>query len=68
MDDKRYNELMQNEKLRLTPEELAEGWHFCPDLDYLLCKVGEGHAIIEEHGAIKEHNCKCVCDKGCLEI
>lgn len=29
MHDTRYNELSRNLDLKLTPEEIAEGWFFC---------------------------------------
>jgi hypothetical protein len=40
MDDKRWRELMDDDSLELTAEEIAEGWHFCPDFDGLL--IGPG--------------------------
>ena len=36
MTDERYNELMSNEDLKLTPDEVNEGWFFCQDCDGLL--------------------------------
>ena len=36
MDKKRYNELMTNLELKLTEEEIKEGWHFCCEWDGLL--------------------------------
>jgi hypothetical protein len=38
MTDARYNQLMNcpNEAIALTPEEMAEGWHFCCEFDGLL--------------------------------
>jgi hypothetical protein len=29
MTDERYDELMEDDNLRLTQEEIDEGWHFC---------------------------------------
>lgn len=41
MDKKRFDEVSSPEWGDvLTEKELAEGWHFCPDWDYLL--VGPG--------------------------
>jgi hypothetical protein len=40
MDDKRWQELMDNDDLRLTDQEIKEGWHFCPEFDGLL--IGPG--------------------------
>jgi hypothetical protein len=40
MDDGRWQALMSDVKLTLTAEELAEGWHWCPNWDDLL--VGPG--------------------------
>ncbi len=36
MDKQRYYELSTNMELKLTPEEVAAGWHFCPDWDDML--------------------------------
>ena len=36
MTDERFNELMSNEDLKLTPEEIKEGYFFCNDCDGLL--------------------------------
>lgn len=36
MTNERYNELMNNVLLSLTPEEIALGWHFCNEFDGLL--------------------------------
>ena len=36
MTEERYKLLMANDNESLTPEEIAEGWHFCPDWDGLL--------------------------------
>jgi len=50
MTEERYKALVDSncfgedrpEQLRLTDTEIAEGWHWCPDWDYLL--VGPGCA------------------------
>lgn len=52
MDKKRFDELNGNDGRSLTESELAEGWHFCPDWDYLL--VGPGSA--EQDGCTCENN------------
>lgn len=36
MTDQRYKELMANEDLKLTEQEIKEGWFFCNDCDGLL--------------------------------
>ncbi len=36
MDAGRYEQLMKDEKLQLTEEEIKKGWHFCWDWDGLL--------------------------------
>lgn len=36
MTGTRYKELRNNLDLRLTQEEIDEGWHFCADWDGLL--------------------------------
>ena len=40
MTDERWLFLEINKDAKLTKEELAAGWHWCPDWDYLL--VGPG--------------------------
>ena len=40
MDDKRYDELMNNKDTQLTDEEYEAGWHWCLDWDGLL--IGPG--------------------------
>jgi len=40
MDSKRYYYLESNIDAKLTPGEMAEGWHWCCEFDYLL--VGPG--------------------------
>lgn len=40
MDRKRWESLMKDDNLRLESNELAEGWHFCPEWDGLL--IGPG--------------------------
>lgn len=35
MEDIRYSNLMADLSI-LTPTEIAAGWHFCPDWDFLL--------------------------------
>lgn len=36
MTKERYHHLMTNNSISLTKEEHNEGWHFCPDWDFLL--------------------------------
>ena len=36
MTRERYKELMENQDLKLTEEEIKSGWHFCPEMDSLL--------------------------------
>ena len=45
MDNKRWCELERDGNARLTQEELAQGWHFCPDWDFMV--VGPGMDAIE---------------------
>ncbi len=46
MSPERHRALARDLTLELTPEEIAEGWHFCYDWDGLLVnrndKEGEG--------------------------
>lgn len=41
MTKERYQALMRDEALRLTPEEVAEGWFFCCEWDGLLIQRGD---------------------------
>jgi hypothetical protein len=50
----RWRELMENDDLELSPEELAAGWHWCNDFDGLL--VGPG---MDE-----EQHCACFVGMG----
>lgn len=36
MTAQRYRELSRSDTHDLTPEEIADGWHFCPDWDGML--------------------------------
>lgn len=45
MDRKRWNELMNDDSTELTPEEVAQGWHWCWEWDGLL--VGPGMKELE---------------------
>jgi hypothetical protein len=45
MSETRYQALMHDDSLRLTPEEIREGWHFCYDWDGLL--IGPGMPELE---------------------
>jgi hypothetical protein len=59
MTEDRYHELMYGDTpQKLTKEELAEGWHFCTEWDYLLVgpKMEELHAcscLAEDHPVYK---------------
>jgi hypothetical protein len=45
MTEDRYQALMRDDSLRLEPEEIREGWHFCLDWDGLL--IGPGMPELE---------------------
>lgn len=45
MTKNRYAELMVDDHLDLTTEEIKEGWHFCVEFDGLL--VGPGSSELE---------------------
>jgi hypothetical protein len=36
MTNERYRQLSEDQDSKLTDEEVKEGWHFCPDFDFLL--------------------------------
>lgn len=42
MTDKRWEELMLNDTLALTEQEVHQGWHFCPNWDDELIGPGMG--------------------------
>jgi hypothetical protein len=52
MTEERYNQLMDDVLLSLTPDEFQEGWHFCNEFDGLLVK-----------GDPKED----ICGKACID-
>jgi hypothetical protein len=41
MTEERWKELMRDQTLPLTKQEIADGWHFCPEWDGLLIGPGE---------------------------
>lgn len=41
MTQERFNFLMNNIDAVLTKEEMHNGWHFCPEFDGLLMRVGD---------------------------
>lgn len=41
MNSQRFNDLMRDDSLPLTPREIKEGWHFCPEYDGLLMQFWE---------------------------
>lgn len=47
MTPERHEQLMSDTTLNLTRQEAEAGWHFCPDWDGALIKIGE-------------ENCPCV--------
>lgn len=49
MTNERYQHLMSADECKLTEEELAEGWHYCAEWDYLLVGPGMGELVV----------CKC---------
>lgn len=42
MTDQRWKEVQENDDVKLTLEEIAEGWHFCWEFDGLLVGPGMG--------------------------
>jgi len=50
MTHERWTEVEKNQELKLTAQEIADGWHFCPEWDGLLVnsndEEGEGAACI----------------------
>ena len=45
MTTERWTYLVTHRDAKLTPEELHDGWHWCPDWDYLL--IGPGMDELE---------------------
>jgi hypothetical protein len=58
MTDERWEQLMNpkgsDATTQLTPEEIAEGWHFCWDFDCLLRNNNED----------RDYQCDCLNPKG----
>lgn len=54
MDEERWIELESGKVKHLTKEEMAEGWHWCPEWDYML--VGPGMKELD--------TCLCKLQKG----
>lgn len=49
MKRERWIELETNMQAKLTPNECREGWHFCPDWDFMCTRVGDGECDDPEH-------------------
>jgi len=49
MKTERYSELMTGDEIPLTPDEMAAGWHWCPEFDDMM--LGPGMSEI--------HVCMC---------
>lgn len=48
MTDERYNELQWGpEPQQFTTEEIEAGWHWCQEMDDLLCLLGEGDCFCQ---------------------
>lgn len=45
MTDERYVALMEDDRLKLTEDELREGWHFCYEFDGLLVGPEMGEQV-----------------------
>lgn len=60
MTPERYHELEKCEGV-LTKEEIAEGWHFCPEWDYRLI----GPESPEDTEAREGPRCLCHANKPC---
>lgn len=58
MTNGRWKQLSEDDSLKLTPEEINDGWHFCLEFDGLLIgpDMGELHAcrcLPKEHPVYK---------------
>ena len=42
MTEERYKQLMEDDKAKLTDQEVADGWHYCYEFDGLLVGPGMG--------------------------
>lgn len=57
MSYSRYDHLMRGTGpcVHLTPEEMAEGWHWCPEWDDLLIHPADGEYALCECSAHQQH-------------
>jgi hypothetical protein len=53
MNKLRYNELMRG-TASLTQDEVTQGWHFCPDWDFLLIGPGRTYEIRRQENLSSE--------------
>lgn len=53
MINERYTLLQDSDSEPFTPEEIAAGWHFCPDWDFLLLNPSMDES----------HSCGCFTDQ-----
>jgi hypothetical protein len=64
MTNERYKDLMDNHTASLlTPEEWQEGWHYCPEWDFMLiepntpesesCTCTTGHKVLSAMEGMK---------------
>lgn len=54
MTPERYRQMNEPGDLKFTEAELREGWHYCPDWDFLVMRAGH-----PDPGAFDSCSCKC---------
>jgi hypothetical protein len=48
MNKDRHKQLMDDTTANITRKEAIDGWHFCPDWDGALIKIGEDNCPCEQ--------------------
>lgn len=61
MTNQRYSLLMNHDYINLTPEEIAQGWHFCYEFDGLLRQPMDESDVLMLKGDGTTTAFKCTC-------
>ena len=58
MTGERYLSLQHGDATRLTLEEIKEGWHWCEEMDDLLCIIGSSDCFCQASACSTGHSQK----------